>query len=103
MIKKWFINRLKTIMADNEIKDEEMFVEGAEKNGHWTPTDLILREEYNNGGGSAKGFLGISTAECHKCYHYIKENQEELKKLGYYSEVGINNWGITLWTNWNVH
>ena len=104
MIKKWFYNRLKTVMEHNghDFNLESITVDACDKLGIWTPCDLILREYYNNGGGSAKGFLGISTAECIKCYAYIYENQEELKKLNYISKNGYNNSGFLLWSNYKI-
>ena len=103
IIPTWFMNRLHTIMKHNDYSEEMVTVEECDKKNKWTPTDLILREYYNNGGGSAKGFLGISYSECLKCYEFIKENQQFLKEMNYYNEKGINNWGFTLWENWEIH
>ena len=100
---RWFMNRLHTVMEHNDYSEEMITVEECEKFNKWTPTDLILREYYNNGGGSSKGFLGITPSECIKCYKFIKENQEVLHELNYYSEKGFNNWGFQLWSNYNVH
>jgi len=100
---KWFLNRLHTIMEHNDFSEEMITVEECEKQGKWTPTDLILREYYNNGGGSSMGFLGISSRECIRSYEFIKENQKLLKEMGYYNETGYNNFGFKLWDNWEVH
>ena len=99
---KWFLNRLHTVMEHNEYSEEMITVEECDKHGKWTPTDLILREYYNNGGGSSKGFLGITPSDCIKCYEFIKENQEALRELNYYNEKGFNNFGFPLWSNYNV-
>lgn len=65
--------------------------------GSWTPVDLVCREYYNNGCGSAKGFLGISPEECEQCFDYIRDHQKELKKERRYNENGYNNFGFPLW------
>ena len=101
----WFKNRLKTIMKHNDYPDDALTVAVCEKfppTGKWTPCDLILREYYNNGCMSARGFLGLKPSECHRCYLFIKEHQEELRKMDYYSEIGYNNSGILLWANWRI-
>ena len=100
---KWFVNRLHTIMEHNNYTNEMLTVEECDKYHTWTPTDLILREWYNNGGGSSKGFLGILPHECKRCYEFIKENQETLKEMNYYNEKGFNNWGCQLWNNYEIH
>lgn len=99
---KWFQNRLHTIMEHNDYSEEMITTVECDKHDKWTPTDLVLREYYNNGGGSARGFLGITRRECIRCYEFIKEHQSELREMNYYNEKGINNWGFTLWTNWEV-
>ena len=102
-IARWFLNRLHTIMAHNDYTNDMLTTATCTPNGKWTPTDLILREYYNNGGGSAKGFLGISKAECIKCYKYAHDNQELLKSADYYNECGWNNYGFELWNNYKIH
>ena len=102
-VPRWFQTKIKKIMEHNDYTPDMITVAVCEPKDRWTPVDLILREEYNNGSGSAKGFLGILPYENRKCYEWIKENQELLKELDYFSETGINNWGFTLWRNWNVH
>lgn len=98
----WFRNRVKKVMEHNNYHKEDWITsQVCEENGKWSPCDLIIREELNNGGGSAKGFLGLTTAECHKCYDFLVENKEIVKKLDLVSEKGVNNWGFTLWSNWN--
>lgn len=102
-IPRWFMNRLHTVMKHNEYTEEMITVEECNKSNKWTPTDLILREYYNNGGGSSKGFLGLPTYECKKCYQFIKENQEILREMDYYNQEGYNNFGFRLWHNYEVH
>ena len=101
MIKKWFMNRLATIMKHNGYKDNMLTVEECEKRGKWTPCDLIAREYLNNGGGSSKGFLGLSTSECIKCYHYMCEVKQEMIQLHMVSEKAWNSSGFPLWNNHN--
>ena len=101
MLKQWFINKLAKIMAHNDYKEDWLTVETCDKNGKWTPCDLIAREYLNNGGGSAKGFLGISTGDCLKCYYYMKEVKEELVNANMVSEKGWNNFGFPLWENYD--
>lgn len=100
---RWFVNRLRTIMEHNDYGNDWLTAKICDNHGKWTPVDLILREYYNNGGGSAKGFLGISRAECYRCYDYVVNNQELLRKMDYYSAMGWNNFGIPLWDNYQLH
>lgn len=100
LLKQWFLNRLETIIKHNSYEEGCITVKRCEEKNLWTPVDLIIREELNNGGGSAKGFLGISTSECHKCFKYIKENKKLLIDLDLINENGYNNFGITLWTGY---
>ncbi len=98
-----FNNTLQKIMDYNNYPSGALTTEKCDQEGKWTPTDLILREYYNNGGGSAKGFLGITSSRCLEAYLYIKAHQEELRKKDYYNKDGFNNWGFRLWSNYNVH
>ena len=100
---RWFMNKLKKIMEHNDYEPNMITVEECDKEGKWTPVDLVMREYYNNGGGSAKGFLGIYPYECEQLAKYIVENQKELRAMNYYSKEGINNFGISLWDNYNLH
>ena len=97
----WFRNRVKKVMEHNKFTADMISVKVCDRKQKWTPCDLIIREELNNGGGSAKGFLGLSTADCHKCYDFLVKNKEMVKKLDLVNEKGVNNWGFTLWSNWN--
>ena len=72
-----------------------------EKQHLWSPCDLIAREYLNNGGGSAKGFLGISRSECIKCYNYMRSIKDILIKNDLISEEAWNNHGFKLWSNYN--
>ena len=99
----WFRHRLEKIMAHNGYTENMITVEECNKQDKWTPVDLVLREWYNNGGGSSKGFLGITRSDCERCYEFIKTHSMWLKDLDYYNECGKNNWGFTLWANWEVH
>ena len=102
MLKKWFLNKLNTIGAYNNYNGALTVAECNKigKYGSWTPTDLVLREWLNNGGGSSKGFLGISRAECIKCYDYILENLKELISLDMVNKEGYNNFGFKLWNDY---
>ena len=97
----WFRNRIKKVMEHNKYTEDMVTVEVCEKKGKWTPCDLIIREERNNGGGSAKGFLGLTTADCHRCYEFLRENKDIVKALDMVSETGYNNYGYPLWKGWN--
>lgn len=99
---RWFINRLRTIMEHNDYKNDWLTAEICNKNGKWTPVDLVLRETYNNYGGSAKGFLGITRYECIRSFNFIRDNQKLLRKMDYYSKDGWNNWGIPLWNDYKI-
>lgn len=98
---KWFKNRIRTIMEHNHYTEEMVCSKECEEKDKWTPCDLIAREYLNNGGGSAKGFLGLMPSECIKCYHYMEENREYLINANLISEKAWNNFGFPLWNNWN--
>lgn len=100
-MKKWFLNRLHTIMEHNNYPANALTVEECSARNLWTPADLIAREYLNNGGGSAKGFLGISCAECKKCYDYMREIRQELIDAKMVNEKAWNNFGFSLWSNYN--
>ena len=105
VLPRWFRNRLHKIMEHNGYSEDMITTRECEKvgeYGQWTPVDLVLREYYNNGGGSSMGFLGITTKDCIRCYEFIREHQELLQALDMYNEIGKSNWGFTLWTNWEV-
>lgn len=70
-----------------------------DKRDLWSPCDLIIREQINNIGRSARGFLGISAGQCWDAYFYIKTHKEELKPL--ISQNGWSNSGCALWSNWD--
>ena len=103
MLAKWFINRLQKVMEHNEYDNDMLTTKECTPRDRWTPTDLILREYYNNGGGSAMGFLGLTRADCIKCYNYIYEHQKELVEMDYINENGYNNCGFPLWSNYKIH
>ena len=100
---KWFRNRIETVMKHNDFEESWITVEECDKVRKWTPVDLMLREEYNNGSGSAKGFLGLTPSQNRKCYEYIREHQKELKELDLYNKDGFNNFGFSLWTDYHIH
>ena len=100
-MKKWFLNRLKTIMNHNEYKEDWLTTEKCTPEDKWTPCDLIAREYLNNGGGSAKGFLGILPSECKRCYYYMCEIKQELIDSDMINEKAWNNFGFPLWNNYN--
>ena len=97
MEKKNFELNLKKFMEHNDYTQEMITVEECNKHGRWTPVDLVMREYYNNGCGSAKGFLGIMPNTCEKMAQYIIEHQEELKAKNMYNKDGFNNFGFPLW------
>lgn len=100
-MKRWFLNRLKTIAEHNKYPEGAFTVKECNKINYWTPADLIAREVLNNCGGSAKGFLGISRAECLKCYDYMKSIKQELIDKDFINEKGYNNSNFPLWYNYN--
>ena len=101
MERKSFITTLKKVMEHNEYTPEMLTVEECDKQDRWTPCDLILREYLNNGGGSAKGFLGIGPKACESAYRYICEHKQELIEQNYINKDAHNNFGFSLWKNWN--
>lgn len=80
-------------------KDATISITAEECIGRWSPCDLIIREYLNNGGGSARGFLGITPRECIDAYGYLVAHKEELKPL--INQNGWNNYGFSLWKDWN--
>ena len=101
MIKKWFLNRLNTIMEHNDYPADYLTTDKCDTINKWTPADLIAREYLNNGGGSAEGFLGISRAECIKSYYYMCEIKEDLINAHMINEKAHNNFGFPLWNDYN--
>ena len=99
-MEKWFEDTIKKVAKHNE-HSKAITVEECDKLGSWTPCDLILREYLNNGGGSAKGFLGISTSQCIKAYNYAKTIKQELIDKNLINQNAKNNFGFTLWTDYN--
>lgn len=99
---KQFENTLNKIMEHNRYNEKMVTVEECNKYDKWTPTDLIMREYYNNGGGSAKGFLGITPKRCEEAFDYIQEHKQELVQKRYINEKGYNNFGFPLWTNYDL-
>ena len=100
---KWFTNTLNRIMKYLDYKEDWTTSTVCDQNGKWTPCDLIAREYLNNGGGSAKGFLGISTNQCIKCYQYMGTIKQELIDNDLISIEAWNNSGFKLWTNYNFN
>ena len=103
MEKKAFENNLKKVMEHCDYESQDITVEECNKKDRWTPCDLVMREYYNNGCGSAKGFLGILPNTCEKMAQYIIEHQEELKAKDMYNKKGVSNFGFTLWDNYELH
>ncbi len=98
----WFMNRLKKVMEHNDYEQDMITTKVCTPKDRWTPTDLIIREVYNNGGGSSKGFLGLTKAQTLQAFDFIRDNQETLKEMDYYNEKGFNNFGLPLWKNWEL-
>lgn len=99
MTEQEFMKIVKKVMEHNQMTG--MTVEECDKNGLWTPIDLIIREYLNNGGGSANGFLGIRQYTCVACYDYICEHKQELIDKHLINQNGYNNFGIPLWKNYD--
>ena len=99
---KQFNNIIKKVMKHNEYTDDMITDEICSSKGKWTPIDLIMREYYNNGCGSARGFLGTTPYECKRAADYIIEHQQEFKEKEMYSREGFNNSGFQLWSNYEL-
>ena len=63
---------------------------------NWTIADLFIRQHLNNG---SDGFGMMNVA---KVYKYLVGHKEELIECNLLSKDGINNFGFTLWTNYNI-
>lgn len=104
-IARWFQNRMKTILEhngfDSNLETASITVAECEPKDLWTPCDLIAREYLNNGGGSAKGFLGIGCRECERCYEYMCDIKDILIENDLISKEAWNNSGFGLWSNYN--
>lgn len=100
LTKTQFDNRIKKVMEHNGYSEEMRTVKACEEKGYWTPVDLIIREWLNNGGGSSKGFLGLTRAECRDCYNYAARHKDELIEENLVSESATNNFGLHLWSNY---
>lgn len=100
-LEQWFKDLLAKVMEHNDYPNDCLDYKTCNTINSWTPADLIVREYLNNGGGSAQGFLGITTEECQKCYDYIVENKEYFIYNDLVNERATNNSGWELWFNWN--
>lgn len=102
-MEKWFRNQLRKIMRHNGYERNWLTTKVCYSKDvqMWTPCDLIAREYLNNGCGSAKGFLGIAPKTAYKCYEYMCENKQELIAMDMVGEEGYNNFGFTLWKDYN--
>lgn len=100
---KTFKNTIKQVMEHNDYKPSWTTTVKCNEAKKWTPCDLIIRETLNNGGGSAKGFLGIDKKRCLNAYEYICAHKVELIDLDLINKEGWNNWGISLWSNYNFN
>ena len=100
--KEQFKKILEKVIEHNGYTKSMLTSKQCDMQGLWTPCDMILREYYNNGGGSANGFLGITMEECIDAFYFIKENVEFFKSNDLISPKGYNNFGWLLWTNYNI-
>ena len=101
MTDREFERVMNKVMKHNDFAPNMTTVAECDKAGKWTPCDLVMREILNNGGWSAKGFLGISCDDCYDAYNYIKEHIEEFIAADRISEEAWNNSGCPLWDNYN--
>ena len=97
MEKKDFDKIIAQVKKHNDYGKDWDTVKECEKHGKWTPVDLICREYLNNGGGSARGFLGITPKKCEDAYHYIVDHNQEIYEQGLLHQEGWNNSGFPLW------
>lgn len=103
MTQKQFENTIKAIMKHNEYSEDMITESVCDAKDKWTPCSLILREYYNNGCGSAKGFLGITPQRCENAYHYIIDHKEELISKNMINKDGWNNSGFSLWKDYKIY
>ena len=92
---------IERVMEHNGYAKEDLTVATCNKKDKWTPCDLILREYLNNGGGSARGFLGIEPEECEEAYDMICEYKGELIQADMINEKAWNNFGFPLWKEYD--
>lgn len=95
-------NVLKKIMEHNNYKENWLTVDMCDSVGIWTPVDLICREYYNNGCGSAKGFLGITPEMCEEAFDFIRENNDYFVEQKMLNKDGYNNSGFPLWYDYKL-
>lgn len=100
--KRQFEQVLKNIILHCDYSDEMVTVEECSKYNVWTPCDMIMREYYQNGCISAPMLLGITSKRCQDAFDYIQNHKEELIQAHYINERGINNYGRTLWSNYDL-
>ena len=99
-MEKWFEKTMQDVMAHNDYNETMTTVKECDKQNMWTPIDLIIREYLNNGGGSAKGFLGISPDRCIRAYQYACTIKPYLIENDLINKEGFNNHGFKLWSNY---
>ena len=100
-MKKSLQTLIEKVMVHNDYQNNWITAKECDKVDKWTPIDLIIREYLNNGGGSAKGFLGIQPYQCRKAYEDLQECKQELIDKDLIHEKAWNNCGFTLWSNYN--
>jgi len=63
---------------------------------NWTIADLFIRQHLNNG---CDGFGMENVAEV---YDYLVKHKGKLMEYNLLSKDGMNNFGFTLWKNYNI-
>ena len=63
---------------------------------NWTIADLFIRQYLNNG---CDGFGMENVA---KVYEYLVKHKEELIEYNLLSKEGTNNFGFTLWNDYDI-
>ena len=100
-MKKSLQTLIEKVMTHNNYQNNQITATECDKIDRWTPVDLIIREYLNNGGGSAKGFLGIQPYQCRKAYEELKQIKQELIDKDLIHKDAWNASGFTLWTDYN--
>ena len=63
---------------------------------NWTIADLFIRQHLNNGSD------GFGMENVYEVYEYLVIHKQKLREYNLLSKDGFNNFGFTLWKNYNI-
>ena len=82
------------LVSNSEGYDDPKFHSVNREN--WTIADLFVRQYLNNGSD------GFGMENVAKVYEYLVKHKEELMEYDLLSKEGTNNFGFTLWNDYDI-